>query len=337
MYNPEALKALLDEDGVPYKQNAKSFILNCPRCRKREKLFFRKSDGRFVCWYCREIDNFQGRPEFGLVEVLRLPFIEIKVRLYGPGVVNAGEFLDVKVRDFFSDEDEVPEDTFDPPTMVYPPDFLPIDNKFSAPGADYLRGRGIDLETAKFYDLHFWPPRRRIIFPVKLQGRVIGWQDRYIGKTEWIDDEHGKIVTIPKALTVKDLRRDRCLMFGDRLNNSPHCILTEGPIDALKAHLCGGNVATMGKAVSAPQINLIRNSGIQKLYLALDPDAYRETKRLTSEFGDLELYDMRPPAPYKDLGEMTLEAVHELFLTAPKTSNSQVFVHVKNPFERYGR
>src|SRR6266851_2219852 len=292
MYNPEALKALLDEDGVPYKQNAKSFILNCPRCRKREKLFFRKSDGRFVCWYCREIDNFQGRPEFGLVEVLRLPFIEIKVRLYGPGVVNAGEFLDVKVRDFFSDKDEVPEDTFDPPTMVYPPDFLPIDNKFSAPGADYLRGRGIDLETAKFYDLHFWPPRRRIIFPVKLQGRVIGWQDR-------------------------------CLMFGDRLNNSPHCILTEGPIDALKAHLCGGNVATMGKAVSAPQINLIRNSGIQKLYLALDPDAYRETKRLTSEFGDLELYDMRPPAPYKDLGEMTLEAVHELFLTAPKTSNSQ--------------
>jgi len=334
VYNSSALKALLDESGVAYKQNYKSFILTCPRCQKKEKLYLRKEDGRFVCWRCKETEGFQGRPEFALVEIVHLPLTEIRARLYGESRVVAAQYLDIQIKDFFAEEEEVDQDAYEPLPMLYPPDFFPIDHQSSVKGAEYLAGRGIDMQVAKAYDLYYCPSRRRVIFPVKIQDRVIGWQDRYIGQTEWYDD-CGKIITIVKALTATNLKRDRCLMFGNRLNNSKHCVLTEGPVDALKAHLCGGNVATMGKAVSAAQINLIRNSGAQKIYLALDPDAYLETKRLVSKFSDLEVYDMRPPVPFKDIGEMSLQQVQTLFNEAPRVDTSRVFVYTKDPSAKY--
>jgi len=330
MYNSGALKDLLEESGVKYKTNFKSFILTCPRCRKTEKLYFRKDDGRFVCWYCREVSGFQGRPEFGLFEVTNLPLNEIRTRLYGLSRVFAVEYLDIQVKDFFTDDEEVPEDVYDPPKMFYPPDFFPINHQHSLKGAEYLASRGIELDVARAYDLQYCPPKRRVIFPVKIQDRVIGWQDRYIGKTEWFDPSCDRMVKIPKTLTVTNLKRDRCLMFGNRLTGSRHCILTEGPIDALKAHLCGGNVATMGKSVSQAQVNLIRNSGVQRLYLALDPDAYLEVKNLAKKFSDLEVYDMRPPSPFKDLGEMSLQEVQSLFKDSRPADLAKPFIYLKD-------
>ena len=103
-------------------------------------------------------------------------------------------------------------------------------------------------------------------------------------------------------------------------------------MDGLKAHLCGGNVASMGKAVGKGQLELIRNSGCRKLYLGLDPDAYLEVNRIRKIMTDVVLYDLRPPAPYKDLGEMSMEAVKHLFDHAPVLHPSDVFVYLKDHF-----
>lgn len=87
----------------------------------------------------------------------------------------------------------------------------------------------------------------------------------------------------------------------------------------------------MGKKISRGQIALIRQNGIRKVYLALDPDAWEETARLVRDFSDLEVFLMEPPAGKKDLGEMTLPEVHELFLAAPALNPTRLNVWLR-PF-----
>jgi DNA primase len=124
-------------------------------------------------------------------------------------------------------------------------------------------------------------------------------------------------------------KRDRVLMFADRLTGSDHAVLCEGPMDALKAHLCGGNVATMGKVVHRNQIALIRNAGIGKIYLALDPDAAAETGKLVSEIGiDMECYQILPPPGREDLGECTPKEVYSAMLGARRVTAAHVFIFV---------
>ncbi len=135
------------------------------------------------------------------------------------------------------------------------------------------------------------------------------------------------------------------MMFANRLVGSKHVVVCEGPIDAIKADWCGGNVATMGKAVGLGQVKTLRDpdrlnrqqvgaicgAGIQKVYLALDDDAARETERLVRQFSDLEVYQMIPPAPYHDLGEMDYPEVLELFRGAKRVNPGNVFISLPKP------
>lgn len=121
-------------------------------------------------------------------------------------------------------------------------------------------------------------------------------------------------------------------MFSDRIN-AEHAVLCEGPIDALKAHLCGGNVAALGKGVSSHQLELLKHSGITRLYLALDPDAFVESQNILKLMVQyVEVYDMRPPQPYKDLGEMPMEEVKVLMDQAPKLDANHMFLYLKDPY-----
>jgi len=329
------IRALLQEHGVSFKPNSKSFIMSCPRCGKSQKLYIRRTDGRFVCWYCKEIDGFHGRAEFALAELCNLPVSEVCKRLYGEG---AGQptaiYLNIEVADF---EDEDSDDFVDlEPTLkevAWPLDFYPLDHEFSAKGVRYLEARGIPASVAKEYGVRYCPPKTSVVFPVQSQGGLYGWQTRLVenDKPYW-DERRRKMIQPLKAVTSTDLKRDLVLMFADRLNGSRHCVLGEGPFDALKAHLCGGNVATLGKAVSKAQLELIRNAGINRLYLGLDPDAYLEVNRIRKEMRDVVLYDLRPPAPFKDLGEMPLEAVKVLFDSAPVLNPAHVVIYLKNHF-----
>lgn len=332
---PGELKALLDEGGLSYKQNSKSFVLTCPRCRKKGKLYIRKTDGRFVCWVCADSDNFSGAPEWVLTELLGMPVDEVRRRLYGSQEGGARVALVLSLRDFFGDDDDIPQTLPPEPIEVQPdPGFRALDTEMGEPGRKYLESRGVPLEVALRYGITYHPAQSRVIFPVISRGKLLGWQGRYILGPEFVDPETGATADVPKALTSLNLKKDQVLMFGDRVTGD-HAILCEGPMDALKADLPGGNVATMGKVVSRTQLEILRTSGIRRLYLALDPDAFLESKKvLEAVVDDLEVFDMRPPAGYDDLGDMPFAEVQKLFDAAPRINRAHLFLYLKDHYER---
>jgi len=298
-----------------------------------------KDSGGFVCYYCRAT-GFKGKAEYALTELLGIPIGEICKKLYGY-TPSSATFLDIQLDDVW-DEDE---DAFPPPAVVttctevsWAPDFCGMDEweKFRK-GALYLHSRGLRAEHVTTYDLKYSPVDQRVIFPVKVDGKLIGWQARFIGPTERWDEEQQRVIKVPKILTSKSLvgKGQRQLMFQDRLKGSEHCILTEGPITAIKAHKCGGNVASMGKAVSAEQIGTIKRS-VKKLYIALDPDAGAEITKLAYDLSeDLEIYLLQPPQDFlnldseaneKDLGDMSEEWVYEAFKTAKPEPRGKIYI-----------
>jgi hypothetical protein len=341
--NPNKLRQIIEASGLSYKQNSVSYIFTCPKCLKDDKLYLRKRDGRFTCWVCKETDNYQGRPEYALADLMLLPLSQVKQVLYGVVVPTTADALDLQLGDFFGEGDEVDREAVELPTRVFPYHYYPISHPLAHRGLTYLENRGIPLDVAMEYHLRFSPVERRVIFPVEVGSRLVGWQGRTVVDNQWWDEEREKYVEVSKILSSKDIPTANTVMFANRLKGSSHVVVCEGPVDAMKAHLCGGNVATMGKAIGQGQIKTIRdperltrldvglfsNSGIEKVYLALDPDAARETARLVREFSDLAVYVMTPPPQYKDFGEMTFEQVYQVFQTAERVGPGRLFVHFK--------
>ena len=337
----QRLKDYLGASGVSYKTGGSSYVLNCPRCQKKDKVYVYKDDGRFVCFYCAEINGYRGKPEFLFADILGEPVAKVRLDLWGLQTPTAELFFDFKLENWWSDDDtfdDVP-DMDEMATMFWGPDSLPIDSPAASRGRDYLLGRGIDAELAGRYGIRYSGVQQRILFPVSYRDRLFGWQARIIGPSECVDPDTGKTKTIPKVLTVKGLKKDRVLMFADQLQGSSQVIVCEGPVDALKLDLCrapgeprAGNVATMGKAVSQAQVNLIRYSGAQRVYLALDPDACQETERLARELSQTQsVYLLEVPKPYKDFGEMSVEACREVYAAARPVLPGRVYVHLKDP------
>jgi hypothetical protein len=331
--DPGALQRLLEDSGVAFKQNRRSYIFTCPRCSKPGKLNMFKADGRFVCWVCAETSNFRGRPEFALVELLGLSMKEVRARIYGDQYLEEvqPDFFRLCLRDFWAEEDTPADLQQQVRGLTWPLDFYPVDHPHARRGLEYLQGRGISLELAQAYGLRYCPIQKRVIFPVTIGEKLVGWQARAIFDTDW-EDEEGNSRSAPKILTTG--KRDSVLMFQDRLVGSDHAIICEGPVDALKCHLAGGNVATMGKVVSPEQIQLIKGSGVRKVYLAQDRDAATETMKLTQVFDDYldetgaryELYRLLPAPGYEDLGDMSPEQVLQQFLVAPRVIPGQLFL-----------
>lgn len=313
-----ALKSLVEDSGISFRQNSVSWIFTCPKCSKKDKLYLRKRDGQFVCWYCATTEGYRGRPEFALRDLLSMPIADIKARLYGEDGFHysPGSILGLPpLEDFFDREEFIPYSLVPLKEVPFPLDYYPIEEPEAKRGLDYLAGRGIDLALAQRYGVRYFPENCRVIFPVVVDGRTVGWQGRTV-----IDDSM-KILTDPKGLD-----RNRCLMFQDRLKGSRHAVMTEGPIDAIKCDLCGGNVSAMGKSVSRGQLQILRDAGIESLYLGVDPDAAAEMTRLCREMADFKLYHLTPAPGFKDLGEMSPEGVLERFRVAPRVSAANVFL-----------
>lgn len=314
------LEALIKESGLPYRSSPRSWTLACPKCSK-SKLAFLKRKPKFRCWVCAETHGFRGLPEYGLTEILQLSLDEIRQKLYGTDVQHTS-LLDLHWgEDDIEEEDEGVETTL----FFWPHNFHPIDHPFSERGAEYLAGRGIPLDIAKQYGVRYCPGKQSVAFPVQSGPYLLGWQERVIIPTKYYVD--GETIEIPKNHNPAGMSKTAMIMFANRIT-SDHALLAEGPISSIKGHLCGGNIATIGKAVDPMQIQLLKNAGVRKLYIGLDPDAAAEINRLIRDQRyDFQLYDMVPETG--DLGDMSFEEVYEMFKRAQPIEWHRRFFHLK--------
>ena len=308
----DKLEVFVKESGLSYKTSNKSYIFTCPLCRKPDKLYIRRYDGRFICWVCAETSSFKGAPEFAFVELTNLPLKEIRKALYGDNQsYDVSRYLDVRFDDF-SDEEGY-EDTIALPELDRPYHHLPLDHRSSELGVNYLEGRGVPADIAMQYNIRYSPENRAVVFPVEMGDSLVGWQYRTIDPTEVV--KGGQTFTRLKIWSSDDMPREHVVMFANRLTED-HAVLCEGPFDALKAHLVGGNVASMGKTLNYQQVDLLLRAGVRKLYLAQDPDAAYDVDSILEKFGDVPCYRVEIPSPYEDLGQMPMEYARDTILSS---------------------
>ncbi len=179
----EKLRLMLEEAGVSFKTNTKSFVMGCPRCRKREKLYIRKTDGRFVCWVCNETEGYHGAAEWCLTDLTGKPVDQIRRYLYGE-TAPVSQFIDIRFDEFFGVDDEIPvfvEVGLKP--LDDDPGFRALDTPAGAAGAAYLAKRKVPTDIALQYGIKAWPAKKSVVFPVVYRGVQVGWQTRYIEDT----------------------------------------------------------------------------------------------------------------------------------------------------------
>lgn len=330
--NDGALETIIRGSGLTFRQSAVSWIFDCPKCSKREKLFIRKRDGRFICWFCATVNGFQGRPEIALRELLGVPLARLREQLYGVAEDNG---VDLDLPDIHWDifsEDERPQDTPALVEVAFPHDFFEIGHRHATKGRTYLEGRGISVAMATAAGLRYHPEERRVVFPVVVAGMLVGWQARLIEPDVSYSETLGREVRVAKILTSGKFPRDTILMGQDELRGASTAILVEGPVDRLKCHLCGPAVASMGKSVSQGQIDVLLASGISRLYVGIDPDAAAEVERLCLRLAGLEIYRLLPSPGADDLGDMSPEAVLRRYRTAPQVNAAHLFLPPQEDF-----
>lgn len=305
--SPSSIKWLLDEFDLSYKENSNSYIFECPTCQEY-KFYLNKKEGYFICFKCADAHNVRGKsPERALAILTNKPLAVIRAKLNTNRIVYSSWEED--------EDEEIVEIRQVNPEIQWPLDIYPIDHKFSERGLSYLESRNISLDIANKYQLRYYPEQQRVIFPLIRDEKLYGWQAR-------------TVVNNPiKMLSSIGIPRNSMFMFEDNLKNSKHILLTEGPVDAIRGHLCGGNIASMGKIVTNKQIELLKNWPQKDVYLGLDPDAGLETERLIKKmYNYKDLYQLE--VTKKDIGEMTYEAVFEAFKTAKKVNTGTLYVYI---------
>ena len=184
-----------------------------------------------------------------------------------------------------------------------PGELVPVESlEEDHPASVYLRKRGIDKITAKMFDLqycvsghfHFCEKMGttsgRIIFPIRMGGKLIGWQARQVDastksgrravwhgeKKEWWypikeSTERWSDHIVPKYYTCPGMPRYKALFNFDNAIDSGRdtVVITEGPIDAIKVGQKG--VATLGSKISVQQQRIIKANWNQIIWI-LDQD-----------------------------------------------------------------
>lgn len=285
------LRAFLEERKVPFHIAKKSFITDCvnPACGKEGHLWIRKQTGRSICFKCNTRWSWRSL----VAQIAKIPLSKVADVFFGGG---GGDYLDEVLDPNLFDTKYFKElfgPTSDKPINLGP-DFVHLER--SNRGLEYVISRGI-LSGALIaqYDLRYIAAMNAVVFPVRFNQQIYGWQARKIAPAE---DE--------LRLISSKFNKSHFLLNYDRAQFQKNIILVEGPFDCLHVDLEGyGAVASLGKGVSQEQIQLLLNSPCcENIYLGLDPDASEEVYELINFMGfKKKVYRILPPYPRKDFGE----------------------------------
>lgn len=190
--------------------------------------------------------------------------------------------------------------------------------------AAYLHARGFDYrelgreygfcycERGKSFAKGVFSTTGTVVAPIVMNGKTVGWQARLLYDPDKLDaakcrmmgfawnPEKGKYIRPPKYMTMPGMDKREILWNFDNARKSDTVVVTEGVFDAAKVGKCA--VATLGKAVSEQQVNLLQQYW-RNVVLLLDPDAEKDTSRLKMRFGPTVRVIPLLLQGYKDAGE----------------------------------
>lgn len=276
MYLGNKIKQIIKAQGLEYTEKQRTLYTTCPSCGKSDKFSVIKENGSCICY--RGSCNF-GKQWFvnWIMLTANVNYEEAKTMLYGAKIEDAigeNDHLTLSLKEDPTVK-EKKERVFEEMTPIPWPEryTVEIDSAGGKEGADYLVSRGIPIQLAKWYGIMYSPVTRRVIFPIAAKGICYGWQGRAIDKVD-------------KGFRMRNndgFRRDSMIMFEDRLMGSEHAVILEGPVNAIKFHLVGGNVSTLGKVITPVQLAKIMSYKPKKLYIGLDLDAAKEIRDLAKK------------------------------------------------------
>lgn len=318
MVTPERIKEFFDFYNItPKKENARSYIFDCPVCGGKEKLYIEKNLGRGVCFRHKTEDCPTVKTSIAKILSLisGIPYEDVKIFLNKAIIVSPEEILPTLNDGVINTKKPLPEKLEEVQPKDYPPEMILIkdskrQNLLLKDAISYLENRGLDVKNLEKYNIGYSPPWRRVIFNVIHEDKYYGWQARTI-------DKNAKL----RMFNLPGNWKSKTLMFYNNLFNSEHAILAEGAVSALKFEEVGGFVASMGKIVSDEQLDLVIKSGVKKIYLALDPDAINEMMDLTKRIyqktlGHLQVFLIKVPKGKEDFGDCSYEECKKCFYEA---------------------
>lgn len=253
--------------------NGRYLTFNCPRCVERGEP---RPDRKYRLHVC--IENQSGK--FGTFHCFRCGYAG---RAKKGGIEFDGAVLRNR-REAIAANKVVPQEA------KLPADFIPIMKRMNA--YDYLINRGLTDDDIEYYGIGI--AMGRIVFPdYNVDGDLVYWVSRAYDRS------------IPKYLNCPVSRDRQIYNLGRWLNEKLDTLtICEGPISAI----CAGRdaVATYGKLISQPQVDILRSLPAKKVYIALDPDAKKEAiklaKDLVNYFDELYLVPMNGKEDPASLG-----------------------------------
>jgi hypothetical protein len=199
-----------------------------------------------------------------------------------------------------------------------PLDIMSIDDPNAKDGLNYLLGRGLTLDVLKSQGVMYRPTVRMVIFPVIMNNILYGWQGRAIDP-------------VPKERRMDNLPgewKSRTLMFYPNIVGKDFAIIAEGPVSAMKFAKVGNYTATMGKEISSEQFKLLRESGVKRIYIALDPDAFDKINKIRQTLSGIDCFLIEVPSHREDFGDCTYDECLLAFNNAPHLNGDELFVHI---------
>lgn len=298
----DKLKKLIEDKGLDYKETRQSWVVDCisPSCGKEKHMYIRRKDGLSKCFRCGS--GWDWRRLVAELEGCR-PSDAWSVLFRGQSGNSLGK-LDL---DLCLESDEEADIDDDEPYIELSSDFVNVDQSDQA--MEYLESRGVsDPGTIVNFDLRWHQGMEAVVFPISRNGLLYGWQARKVSPKP---DE-------PRLLTKTGFNKSKHLLNYDLAKNMDSMVLVEGPFDCIKVAQAGyGAVCSFGKEVSQRQVAMLLGSECRRIYVGLDPDAYKEAEKVMDALClHKEVFRVTPPGGKKDFGECSPEEVREAVQSA---------------------
>lgn len=283
-------------------------ICDCPWCEGKSKLYINAASGQWTCYKCSDGG--------GLVKLVEL--LEGLNRTQAERFVRKGSYP--KPAQTVAELAERVSAVSTPTTgadMELPPEFIPCyDPVVGWRMPAYLRQR-VRARTAAAYRLGFCTEGRyggRVICPVHVHGELVTFQGRAMS-----DAVHPKYLGPPAA-------RAGALYGFDEAVGGEVVTVVEGPFDVMGCYQAGvPAVGLMGKEPSSAAAILLRNAGVKRVVVLLDPEARKEAHKTAAVFGEILTATVASLPPGCDPGNADPDIIRAVVSRArPSTLRSRM-------------